>query len=227
MKKLWLFTLLLLSACQSLKYDDLNPSIQPNQNLLPPLETIVDLHNLESTYSVGTYIGSVNNYGTAYSHNQNMVNWVQATKTTGTQYNDARVNDTINIFNKEVRENIMEQYGAKKGFVVLRLGYRGEEGSFIYPLASLLSFGGLNLIGFPKREVAETLEVEVQIVNNKKEVIGRYVENVNNKDYVAMWWGYNNLSADRKVAANNLKDALEKIRHRINQDASRLKKNLK
>ena len=85
----------------------------------------------------------------------------------------------------------------------------------------------LNVVGFPANELTESLEVEVQIMNNKKEVIGRYVENVTNSNYLAMYWGYNWPGLYRKVAADNIKTALEKIRIKINNDSTRLNKQLK
>lgn len=226
MKK-YLLLILFLTSCKSITYQDVNPGIDPNTNLLPALDTIVDINNLESTYSSGSYVGQANNFGTGYAGNNGWGNWFQTTELSGTQYKDSRVNDIINMFDKEVKENITTPYGEKKGYISLKLGYRGSEGSIIYPLTSTLSLFTLNLVGFPWNELQETLEVEVQIMNNKKEIIGRYTENVFSHNYVAMWWGYDENVIYRKVAADNIKQALEKIRNRISAETSELNNKLK
>ena len=226
MKK-YLLLILFLTSCKSITYQDVNPSINPNNNLLPALETLVDINNLESTYSSGSYVGQANNFGTGYSGNNGWGSWLQTTSLSGTQYKDSRVNDIINMFDKEVKENITTPYGEKKGYSSLKLGYRGSEDSFIYPLTSTLSLFTLNLVGFPWTELEESLEVEVQIMNNKKEIISRYTENVFSSNYVAMWWGYDENVVYRKVAADNIKQALERIRNKINTEASILNKKLK
>ena len=226
MKKYILF-LWLLTSCKSITYQDVNPVINPNPNLLPALETIVDVYNLESTYSSGSYYGQADTFGTGYSGNNNWSNWFQTTSLSGTQYKDPRVGDVINIFDKEVKENISSPYGSKKGYISLKLGYRGSDMSLIYPITTIVNLGLLNIFGFPGNKINESLEVEVQIINNKKEVVGRYVETVINSDYIALWWGYSKYTIYRKVAADNIKMALKNIRYRINNDYEKLEKQLR
>ena len=226
MKK-YLLLLLLLASCKSITYQDVNPTINPNSNLLPALDSLVDVSNLEATYSSGSYTGQANSFGTGYVNNNGWGGNFQTTAISGSYYKDARVNDIINMFDKEIKENISTPYGEKKGYITLKLGYRGSERSFILPFVSLLSLWTLNFIGFPYDELSESLEIEVQIMNNKREVIRRYVENVQNENFVAMYWGYNEITINRKVAADNIKQALENIRRRINTEAEEIKKSLK
>lgn len=223
MKKSVLFLMCFLCSCRSITYQDVNPVIQPNANLLPAMESIVDVSNLEATYTVSSYAGTANNFGTTLGN----TNWAQTTAISGVSYKDPRVQDVINVFNKEVKENITSPYGAKKGYIVLTLGYRGVDQSFIYPFVSLFSLGTINFFGFPGDEVKQSLEVEVEIRNNNKELVKRYVENVIDTQYVAMYWGYSKDNVWRKVAADNIKQALQKIRDRINSDAAEIKKKLK
>lgn len=222
MKKYILICVLVISACKNITYQDVNPEIFPNKNLLPAMESIVDLNNLEATYTVGHYNGNANNIGTGLGNNS----WMQTTAISGTTYKDARVNDVINIFEKEIKENITSPYGRKQGYIVLRLGYRGVDTSTIYPLISLFTIGAINFLGFPANEVTQSLEVEVEIWNKKKELIKRYLVNVKDTEYQAMYWGYHNLMIGRKLAADNIKQALEKIRKQINEDAIQIKKEL-
>lgn len=224
MKKLFLVVLFLCS-CKSIVYEDVNPVIQPNTNLLPAMDSIVDINNLESTYSSGSYSAFANNVGAGYGAN-NFAGWLQTTAINGTNHKDARVNDVINIFNKEVKENITNPYGKKKGYIVLRLGYRANEYAGEYLLPSLLTLGIINFTGFPAGKVTQSLEVEVEILNKNKELIKRYTETVYNSNYIAMYWGYNEVSIHRKNAADNMKQALEKIRLKIDSDANEISKKL-
>ena len=160
MKK-YLLLILLLSACQSINYQDVNPSINPNPNKLPAMEPMIDMYNLEAVYTGGGYAGTANNFGVGYA-NRGWGNWVQTTAVSGTQYKDARVNDVINIFNKEVKENITDPYGEKKGYISLKLGYRGEDKQPILALLSIFSLGTINLLGFPADIRKQSLEVVIR-----------------------------------------------------------------
>lgn len=222
MKKYILICFFILSACKSITYQDVNPQILPNENLLPAMESIVDMSNLEATYTAGYYNGSANNLGTGIGNSS----WIQTTAISGTNYKDARVNDVINVFEKEIKENITSPYGEKRGFIVLKLGYRGVETSTIYPLVSLFTLGTINFLGFPANEISQSLEVEVEIWNKKKELIKRYVVNVTDTEYQAMYWGYHEQMIWRKLAADNIKQALEKIRVQINKDVPQIKRAL-
>lgn len=226
MKKTILTLFFLICSCKSITYQDVNPTKQPNSNLLPALESVVDINNLESVYTSGSYQGSIDNFGSAYGTG-NWGGWLQTSSINGTHYKDSRVNDVINVFNKEVKENISSPYGTKKGYIVLKLGYRGNDHGYQYMIPSLLSLGTLNILGFPADKITQSLEIEVEIWNNKKELVKRYVENVLDYNYVAMYWGYRQPVILRKVAADNIKQGLEKIRYQINNDAAEIKQKLK
>lgn len=225
MKK-YILLVLLLSACQSINYQDVNPTINPNQNKLPAMESMIDMYNLEAVYTGGGYAGTANNLGVGYA-NRGWGNWVQTTAISGTQYKDARVNDVINIFNKEVKENITNPYGEKKGYISLKLGYRGEDRQPLLAFISIISLGTINLLGFPADIKEQSLEVEVEIWNNKKEIIKRYTANALDSEFLAVYYGYNELTIHRKLAAENIKQALEQIRRQINDDAEEINKKLK
>lgn len=225
MKKYLLLLSLILASCKSISYGDVNPVIAKNNILLPPLESVTDIYNLESTYSAGGFSAVSDNIGGMGGGN-NFGGWMQTTDTSGINYKDSRVNDAINIFEKEVVENITNPYGEKKGYIVLKLGYIEEDNSFIYPAVSLCTLYTINLFGFPQNKISQLLEVEVDILDNNKNLVKRYVETVNNSDYVAMWWGYDESTIYRKIAADNIKEALSKIRIKIGQDALEIRSKL-
>ena len=210
MKKILLFLLTVLCGCKSLTYQDLNPTIQPNTNLLPAMNIEIDESSLKATYPVRT-ISEYNDDGY---------------KIDSRRVVDERVGDVRNIFEKEVKENITDVYGAKKGYIRLNLGYYNDDCSKWYAIPSVLTVGTIHLAGFPLISDQQTLEVIVEIQDNNREVIKRYSEMVSNKAYVAMYWGYSKGNVARKVGADNIKQALEKIRYRINADAPEIKRKL-
>lgn len=220
----WLFFIFLYS-CKSVTYDDVNPHLAQNTILLPPLETVTDIYNLESTYSAGGFNAIAGNIG-GQSFSDNLGGWMQTTDISGVNYKDVRVSDVINIFQKEVLENITNPYGPKQGYIVLKLGYIQDDSSIFYPLISLCSLYTLNLLGVPQNKITQTLEVEVSILDTDKNLIKRYVQIVNNTDYIAMWWGYDDNDVYRKLAAANIKQALADIRSQIGQDALQIRSQL-
>lgn len=227
MKKLLMTLFIFICSCKSITYQDVNPIISPNAHLLPALNTSVDIYNLEASYSSGSFTAKASTIGSSYTNNKGFGSSYHSTRLKGKNYKDARVNDVINIFEKEVKENISTPYGAKKGTISLKIRYRESDNNKQYRIVSLLSFGSATLLGFPWDKIDETIEVEVEITNNKKETVKIYKEFVDGSSYVAAWWGYNEEDAPRKIAADNIKQALEKIRIQINTDAANIKKNLK
>lgn len=203
MKKIYLLATVaaLLSSCRSVGYEDLTPSIRPNNNLLPVLEVKTDTKIYPKKEKIGK-------------------------KT----YNDSRGTDAETIFIKEVRENIIEPTGEKKGYITMRISYEDTDSVGLYKLTAFVGCLGLGvpfLFGVPAGALNQDLEVEVQIQNNHKDVIKRYTERVADTEYVAAWWGYKRKDVSRKVAAENLKHALENIRYKINNDAPTIRAQLK
>ena len=86
-KKIIPLIVLCLCSCKSITYHDVNPAIVPNSNLLPALEPVVSLNNLEATYTAGTYSGYANNFGSGYGQN-NWAGWLQTTAIEGTYHKE-------------------------------------------------------------------------------------------------------------------------------------------
>ena len=193
---------ILLAACKSVGYNDLTPSKQPNNNLLPVLEIKTDTSIYPRLLDIGKKKKVV----------------------------DKRSNDAKNIFHKEVQQNIIETTGANKGSISLRLNYENTVNNSAYSAVgtvSLLALGVPLLLGVPFGAKTQDLEVEVQILNKHKDVIRTYTEKVSDTEYKAAWWGYDSQSIYRKLAAENLKHALENIRYKINNDAPEILTELK
>ncbi len=73
----------------------------------------------------------------------------------------------------------------------------------------------------------QTMEVEIEIMNKKRDVVKRYTQVVETSAYRAYYWGYKRKDINRKVSADNVKEALRIIREKINKDASEILERLK
>lgn len=221
MKKiLFVLIYLLLAACKSLSYGDLNPIPNPNSNLLPALEPVIDINNLETVYSSGGISGYSSSYGRGNS------NWMQSSYMNMYAYKDVRVEDAVNIFTQEVKDNITNPYGKKKGYIVMRLLNRGVDDCGFCRFVSGFSLFTINLVGVPADSVAQSLDVEVEIYNNNKELVWRKKAHAYAHEYIAIGYGYSDRTIYRKLAADNLKQALMLIKMDINNDANKIKKSL-
>lgn len=252
MKKIFLLIVCgLLCSCKSITYQDVNPQIAPNKELLPAMEALVDVYNLENTYERGAIVTKTQGYGsgsiTTSGHMNASINhspYSNYTSVSGfyrergdislsssseartTYEDDIRVHDVIRIFEKEVEENMTNPYGEKKGFIMLRLGYRETKYSYLHPIASILTLFTINFFGFPSDKVTESLEVEVRIMDKERNLIKKYYVHAKNECICAFWYGYHYKNFERKIAADNIKEALEKIRVQIGRDAAEIKAKL-
>ena len=209
--------LLLLSSCRSVSYDDLNPTIQPNDNLLPVLEIETDASMYPRLYTV-----EEKHYKDFDSHSGNARDYT----ITRNRYEDPRIRTATNIFIKEVQENIIEQTGHKKGYIKMRVTYLNNNRNGFYSLAKLPLYIPV-FLGIPCGNSEYTTEVEVTIMDKQKNIIKRYTEKALDEEFEAMYWGYDEYDAKYKASMVSLKKALENIRHRINNDAPEIRAELK
>jgi hypothetical protein len=70
----------------------------------------------------------------------------------------------------------------------------------------------------PKFEVQATIE----ILNSRKELIGKYKASGEGKSIMALYYGYSQYDAIRKARNEALNNALEGIRNQIKSDVPRL-----
>ncbi|MBQ9270694.1 MAG: hypothetical protein IJ218_00290 [Alphaproteobacteria bacterium] len=138
---------------------------------------------------------------------------------------DIRIADAVNIFSKEVRENIMEQTGKTKGTITMRINYGETKRNKLYAASKKLMFIP-TILGMPFDNAEQVLEIEVLVQNKQNDIIKRYVERVENEEYAALYWGYNKEDVQRKVAAENMKNAMAKIRQKINDEAPQIRAKL-
>lgn len=206
MKKLLLCLVIILSGCTlPVTYNDTHQPKTPNVNLLPAMHTKVNASNLKAAF-------------TDISEDK---------KKSNAKIRDVTVDDAVNIFEREVEQNITVGEGSKQGRISMRIQYVDLSNSAALRAASMATLGILNLVGFPSDKFTQTMEVEVEVMNLKGGVIKRYVETVEDSEYRALYWGYKRPYINRKLAADNVMHALRIIRAKINDDAEYIKSELK
>lgn len=225
MKKLLVLfpIILLMTSCVTMKISDVNPEHR-NTNLLPTLKPHVDVLSFQNSYAsvpnsvIHVYPESV----------QDIIILGEVFEQTNYSGYDPRIQDAISIFIKDVKNNITTPYGDKKGDIMCRMTF-GDTNSKGIGWAYLSAFTLFipNLFGMPILRNRTTIELEVEIFNNDKKIIGRYRADCTNKKYVALYWGSIYPTAARRANATAFKCAMNKIKAQIDRDADRLRNELK
>jgi hypothetical protein len=133
-----------------------------------------------------------------------------------------RHNNSLQILNDEVDDNLTNPYGAKYGYVQISSNYVRYKMGMGYAMLSGFTLFIPNLIGFPMGYYNLELQVTVEILNAKKELIGKYKGLGQGRAVVACYYGYGSTAAATKAQMQALKAALNAIRPQIQQDAQRL-----
>ena len=80
------------------------------------------------------------------------------------------------------------------------------------------------LVGFPVKSYEDEMKVSVEIYNNRKEMIRLYSAIVDNKAWVALYWGYNVNDVADKASLDNVRQALNQIGMQISAETPQIKK---
>ena len=226
MKKILLLsTFLFLTNCKNITHQDYILDVN-NQTKLPALEAVINTTNLENVFSLGGFVANANNMGTGVGNR----GWVQASAMTGTSFRDPRMQDTMTLFDDFVKNKVTNPYGEKKGYIVLNIGYRNRivhYESIATVSATVLSLGILNLLGFPFAVEEEEMNISVEILNSKRELVKRYTSVQSDTEWMAAYWGYDVPMVNRKITIENVKNALEDIGKQVSNDAYEINKRLK
>ena len=217
MKKLLMLwsMVLVLSACKSVSFNDLNLRA-PNSQLLPPLRTEVDKDSIKDSFDTTIHGSSA---GSGFESED----WsVSGDTYTFVKKKDSRTRDMITLFERNV-ENISQVYGTRKGSIKMRFtNSRIYSSGYYYTVPSWISIYSLNLLGFPFGYRNTDLEVEVSILNNNGDLIWKSTEMGKGEEIVAMYYGYSEEEALVMSSIKALKDALRKINRNIANDFERI-----
>ena len=206
MKKFLFCIYFFLCSCSlPITYSDTHQQKNPNSNLLPALNTKISVPNLRAAFSDATDDEGKPDYN----------------------LRNVMADDAVNIFEREVEENITLGEGEKRGYISFRVTYVQLDNSTGLRALSMATLGLLNAVGLPMDKFTQTMEVEIEIMNKKRDVVKRYTQVVETSAYRAYYWGYKRKDINRKVSADNVKEALRIIREKINKDASEILERLK
>jgi len=217
------------ASCRSVKISDLKPQGQIDK-LLPSLEPQIDISSLESAFSSGT--SNTSGIGSAYSMGQNKGLMTIGGFSSQTMSKvDKRIQETITIFEREVKDNITNPIGENKGYIICKIATADTRATkWLLFLPSSCTLYAANLLGMPMFYFMTELEVEVEIKDLKNNTIGRYKGYGKKEVPVAMYYGYfgqlsgnNNTKAHaaaRKTNIEAFKMAMNEIKSKISKDYS-------
>ena len=141
--------------------------------------------------------------------------------------NSSEYQDKQDLFNAEVEQNLMIPYGEKYGYIILQTNTGDIKMGNGFSVVSGLTLFIANLIGIPFSRTKIELEATVEILNSRKELIGKYRAIGKGQGIAALYYGYAVKNTFRKAYADALKNALSQIRPQIQTDAGRLSSELK
>ncbi len=177
-------------------------------------------------YSSGTSAG----YGTALSNGSA----IGVAISNSTMSKDPRVQDAITIFDRDVKNNITNPYGEKKGYILCKIAAGGSRFAGLgWGMLSGITLFVPTIFGVPFRTFKTALDVEVEIYDKNQNLIGRYNAQCSDKTWIAMYWGYSGIGpvkpaipAARISSINAFKCAMIEIKNQILKDSVRLNKEL-
>ena len=132
--------------------------------------------------------------------------------------------DEMRLFTAEAEENLMDPYGDKYGYIVMKQYLIKFKPGIFIPNAVLLY--APTLLGVPFAITRESIEVEIRIFDSQKRLIGKYSAIGKGRNTCALYYGYTLTNVFRKTYADALNDALNQVRPQIVADVTRLNEKL-
>ena len=133
--------------------------------------------------------------------------------------------DEMKIFTKEVEENLIDPYGDKYGYIIMKQNIIKMKPGIFIPNAILLYVP--TLLGVPFAITKYTIEVEIRITDFNNKLLGKYTAIGKGKNICAMYYGYSLMNVARKTYTDAINDALNQIRPQILADVNQLNEKLK
>jgi hypothetical protein len=215
LNKLILFTILALAAgCRTIHLSEFRPE-PANAKLLPALDMDIDMASLESAYWGNSVVVASNSYDPVENRQVYML------------HRDIRIQDAVTLYERETRDNITNPIGQPYGFIYYKIpvSYIRHRGTGLFVLSSFMLMLP-NVLGLPFGGYEINMEVEVEILNSNREVIGRYTGLGKGAAPVAFWWGYTPADAQRISNVKSIKAAMNQIKQQINRDYEHLQREL-
>lgn len=132
------------------------------------------------------------------------------------------------LFYREVDKNIINSNGSQQGYIVLRpIIHQQQVTGGGWTLLSLCTLYLPNFIGMPFASNTAFSELELDILNKNGELIKRYSAESEDTEYVAMWWGYNEINAPNAAMYNSYRNSLGDLVKQVMNDREYLIQQLK
>ena len=220
MKKIFLFVCVsFLAACKSVSFNDLHNSNE-NINKLPVLNVKVDKESIKSAFPVRKITSGTD---TALSDDISFFGSVSSYE------RDNRSRDVVSIINYDVKNNITTKTGKIGGTFNARISnVESDYNIAYYPLTAIqyITLFIPTVLGAPVGEQVCSIELEVDIENNHREIIASYTEVGEGRAKVAAYYGYTHAEGLRYCSILAVRDAMNKIKLNIAQDYVKLNKSL-
>lgn len=135
--------------------------------------------------------------------------------------------DAVSLYNRNLEDNLTDPVGEKYGYVLYKtfVAQNTYKGWGLYT-GSIITLGIPNLLGLPLLMGVTHLEVEIDFMNSKKELIAKYKGEGYSKIPVALYYGYGLSSALRESNLRALKLALKSINTQVEKDVTLLRQKL-
>jgi hypothetical protein len=205
----------LLTSCRTLDLKILSP-VGSNTNLLPALETEIDVRVIEDHLSYN--LTKTTSFGTEEDSEAVMLQTLSQNQPLSTTSNDF-----ILLFERDVRNIITNPFGETKGKIVCNVAaLNTDAGSYFFGLASAVTLGVLNLFGFPATNCSSSIDIEVELYNQQNELLAYYQAIGKARILSGLYYGYLTPSDLRAANIKAFKKAMNKIKKQIEADSNEL-----
>lgn len=143
-------------------------------------------------------------------------------------YDGGVLPDAATLYSKDLEENLTNPVGEKYGYAQFKtlVAQSGMHGLGWYALSlSTMDIPNI-LFGMPWGVGKTNLEVEMQILNSKKEMIAKYKAEGSAKIPIALYHGYGMMGAIKMANITAVKMALANINAQVEKDAAMIKAKL-
>ncbi|MCA0235945.1 MAG: hypothetical protein LCH81_06150 [Bacteroidetes bacterium] len=141
---------------------------------------------------------------------------------------DGALRDVFHVLDNELADNINVKDEYRYGHARFKLLYyqrRNAGWGWLIPMA--LTAGVVNLFGVPCSVHRIDLELQMEITDAHGAVLGRYVAQGTGKAQIALYHGYDSITAIRKANLLAVQNALSKIKTSLGTEAPSLTQQLK
>lgn len=130
--------------------------------------------------------------------------------------------DVRTLFERETREVLTEPYGPSQGFLVLRTRRVSARAGLGYALVSGFTIGGLNLFGFPWAKYRYVVDVQLDVLNPRRELLGSYRGQGKAQATGSLYSATNYAQPDRVLYLQCVRQGFDQLMPQLRADVVRL-----